>query len=231
LGIIIKSGNSILDPKAITSLDTGLILIAITGVLNFMVGYKLQSVGKKQNALILESNGKHLMTDAYSTAGIVVGLVVIYITHIYWLDDFFAIIFGLLIIFTGVKIIRRSIAGVMDEADFAVLKELVRLLNKNRKPEWIDIHNLRTIKYGPIIHVDCHVTLPWYWDINRGHREIETISSIINREFGRKVEFFIHVDPCNESMCGYCLLKECPKRKNNFNRAQSWEIETIITDK
>ncbi len=231
LGIIIKSGVNILDPKVISSLDTGLILIAITGVLNYLVGYKLKTTGKKENSLILESNGKHLMTDAYSTAGILVGLLVIYLTHIYWLDDLFAIIFGLLIIYTGVKIIRKSIAGVMDEADFVVLKELVRLLNKNRKPEWIDIHNLRTIKYGPVIHVDCHVTLPWYWEIDRGHDEIETISSIINQEFGRKVEFFIHVDPCHYSMCTYCLFEKCPKRKNDFTEAQSWEIEALIMDK
>jgi len=100
-----------------------------------------------------------LITDAYGTAGIIVGLVLIYVTDLFWLDDTFAIIVGIMIIVTGVKIIRKSLAGVMDEADFTVIDQLVHHLNIVQKPEWIDIHNLRTIKYGNSYRLSCDITM------------------------------------------------------------------------
>ena len=230
LSIIIKSASSFLEPKTLTSLDTGLLLITISGILNYIVGYGIMKRGQKTHALILEANGKHLMTDAYSTAGIMVGLVLIYATDLFWLDDAFAIVVGIMIIVTGVKIIRKSLAGVMDEADFTVIDELVHHLNIVRKPEWIDIHNLRTIKYGNTIHIDCHATLPWYWTIQQGHSEISRISESMNNHLPRNLEFFIHVDPCKTTMCPKCSL-DCSHRKDPFQKLIPWTSELIIENK
>jgi divalent metal cation (Fe/Co/Zn/Cd) transporter len=78
----------------------------------------------------------------------VVGLAIIYFTGKVWLDSAVAILFAFIIIYTGYKILRRSIAGIMDEADSELLKKLIALLNNNRRENWIDLHNLRVIKYG-----------------------------------------------------------------------------------
>jgi len=230
ISIIVKSFTSIMEPKTLTSLDLGLLLIVVSAILNYLVGYGLMSRGVKSNSLILEANGKHLMTDAYSTAGIVVGLTVIYFTNIFWLDDVFAIVAGAVIIITGSKIIRKSLSGVMDEADFTVIEKLVDHLNKARRPEWVDIHNLRTIKYGRTLHVDCHVTLPWYWTIQEGHKEINQISHLMNENLPHNLEFFIHVDPCDHTMCKGCKLN-CNHREHSFKGLLTFTPRQIIKNK
>ena len=76
----------------------------------------------------------------------------------------------------------------MDEADKALLTRMVALLNSNRRENWVDLHNLRVIKYGSIIHVDCHLTVPWYFNINQAHLEVEKLRQLISNEFGEAME-------------------------------------------
>ena len=126
--------------------------------------------GKKENSLLLEAGGKHLQTDAYSTIALIVGLMAIYLFNWLWLDSVIALLFGLYIIYEGYRIVRKSLAGIMDEADFDLLEEVVELLEAKRKPSWIDVHNLRVIKYGTKLHVDTHMTIPWYIDVRGSTR-------------------------------------------------------------
>ena len=93
--------------------------------------------------------------------GIIVGLLLMLVTKLLWIDSAVAMLFAFIIIYTGYKIIRSSIAGIMDEADEKLLKKMVEMLNVNRKENWVDLHNLRIIKYGTTIHLDCHLTVPW----------------------------------------------------------------------
>jgi divalent metal cation (Fe/Co/Zn/Cd) transporter len=100
----------------------------------------------------------------------------------------------------------------MDEADFVKLEEIVSVFNQERKDRWIDIHNLRVVKYGAHIHVDAHLTLPWYEDLEKSHREVKELERIINGHFGNRVEFFIHTDPCLPISCTICTIKDCEVR-------------------
>ena len=119
--IIFKSGYNLFEPQTLSRLDVGIMLTAVAGLINFAVGYFTQRRGEQANSLVLIAGGKHLKTDAYSTVGIVVGLVLLYFTGLVWLDSVVAIIFGGIICYTGYKIIRSSVAGIMDEADFELL--------------------------------------------------------------------------------------------------------------
>jgi cation diffusion facilitator family transporter len=152
--------------------------------------------GKKNNSLALVASGRHLQSDSYSTLGIIAGLVLIYFTGYKWIDPIVAIIFGLLIIYTGYKILRPSIAGIMDEADKKLLDELAVMLNKNRRENWVDLHNLRVIKYGSILHIDCHLTVPWYLNVHEAHREVDALSALVKQHYGESVELFVHSDGC-----------------------------------
>ena len=146
---IYKASVSILiHPQQITKLDYGIILVAATALINFVAGTICVNIGKKNSSLALIASGKHLRTDTWSTLGIIVGLILLYFTKLVWLDSIVAIVFSCFIIYTGYKIIRTSIAGIMDEADIELLKKLVALLNANRKENWIDLHNVRMIQYG-----------------------------------------------------------------------------------
>jgi cation diffusion facilitator family transporter len=228
--IIYESIKSYLNPKPILQLDAGILLIAVTALVNYLTGLYALKTGKKNNSLALIASGRHLQTDTWSTAGIITGLVLIYFTGWNWLDSAVAIIFSFFIIYTGYKIIRTSLAGIMDESDSILLKKLVETLNANRNDNWIDLHNLRIIKFGPILHIDCHLTVPWYLNVNEAHHEIDLLSDLVRKEFGESVEFFVHSDGCLEFSCKICSKFECQVRKHEFVKKIDWTIENIISN-
>ena len=125
---------------------------------------------------------------------------------------------------------RTSIAGIMDEADLKLLNNLVDVLNKNRRENWIDLHNLRIIKYGSTLHCDCHLTVPWYLNVSEAHAEIEALATLIKNEFGQAVELFVHSDGCQEFSCLICSKQHCLVRKHNFEKKVVWTIKNISKD-
>ncbi|HMJ47515.1 MAG TPA: cation diffusion facilitator family transporter, partial [Ferruginibacter sp.] len=156
LFIIYKAVENIAIPHPIRKLDYGILLVAITAIINFIAGTYALKTGNKNNSLALIASGRHLRSDTYTTGGIIAGLILLYFTNTWWIDSAVAILFALIIIITGYKVVRTSIAGIMDEADIDLLKKMVATLNNNRSVNWMDLHNLRIIKYGPTLHLDCH---------------------------------------------------------------------------
>jgi len=226
--IIYKAIRSFIAPVDLEKLDYGIYLVAAAAIVNYAVGFITERKGKNSNSLALIASGKHLKSDSYSTFGIITGLVLIYFTGKDWIDPVIAILVGIIIIFTGYKILRRSIAGIMDEADIELLKKIVDLLNKNKKENWIDLHNLRVIKYGSILHIDCHLTVPWYLNVQEAHDEVNALSSLVRKEFGELVELFVHVDSCEEKPCKICNKQNCNVRKHNFEKRIDWTLENVL---
>jgi len=215
------------DPHPIGKLDYGIILVSITALINFLVGAIAVRKGQKNNSLALIASGKHLQSDTYSTIGIIIGLVVLFLTRMTWLDSAVALIFSLLIIYTGYRIIRDAIRGIMDEADEELLKKLVELLQAKRNENWIDLHNLRIIKYGNMLHLDCHLTVPWYLNVHEAHDEISRLSRLVNEKFGESVEFSVHTDGCLDFSCEICGKQDCQARKKEFRRQVKWTVSNI----
>ena len=229
--IIYNAIKNIIYPQPLEQLDVGIILVCATAIVNYIMGTACVRIGTKNNSMALQASGKHLQTDTYTTVGIVVGLVLIYLTKITWLDSAIAVLFAVIIIYTGYKIIRRSLAGIMDEMDSALLEKIVDALNKYRRENWIDLHNLRVIKYGDKLHIDCHLTVPWYLNLHEAHREIDEFRRFTRDHFGRSIEFFIHTDGCLEFQCRICDKQSCPVRKHNLERKVKWTVENVSRDK
>ena len=229
--IIYEAINNLIHPHEIKKLDFGIILVAITGLVNYIAGSVCINTGKKNNSLALISSGKHLQTDTWSTLGIVVGLILILITKLVWLDSAVAILFSLFILFTGYKILRSSVAGIMDEADTKLLEKMVQMLNANRRENWIDLHNLRIIKYGSRIHLDCHLTVPWYLNVHEAHAEIDALSALVKNEYGESVELFVHSDGCLDFSGNICTKTDCTVRKHPFEKKVVWTMENISSNR
>ncbi len=225
--ILIEAIQNLFEKTEVLSLDYGILLVAISAVVNFLVGYAAIKRGKKNNSIALQSTGKHLITDTYSTLGIIIGLVLIYVSGVYWIDSLVAGIFSFVILYTGFSIIRDSVGGIMDEADEKLILEVVDLLNIERHPNWIDLHNLRIIKYGSKLHFDLHMTLPFYNTVEEAHHEMEQIDKIMNKHYGDRVELFIHTDPCLEFSCKICTLSSCKFRKNEFVSKIQWDLANV----
>ncbi len=225
--IIYEAINNLKHPHVLGKLDYGIALIAATSIINFFVGYIAVRKGKKNNSLALIASGKHLESDTYSTIGIVVGLVLIYFTQLVLLDSIIALVYALIIIVTGYKIIRSSIAGIMDEADKLLLDEVVEYLNNSRTKNWIDLHNLRIIKYGAILHLDCHLTVPWYLTVREAHDEVKLLEDTVKSKYGDSVEMFVHLDGCEPFSCPLCQKEDCPVRQHPFISTVEWTVENI----
>jgi cation diffusion facilitator family transporter len=226
--IIYEAINNLRHPHTINKLDYGIVLVAITALINYVAGAICIKTGKKNNSLPLIASGKHLQSDTWSTTGIVIGLVLmIMLPNVFWIDSAVAMVFSVIIIYTGYKIIRSSIAGIMDEADEALLKKLVEMLNANRKENWIDLHNLRIIKYGATIHLDCHLTVPWFLNVHEAHNEIDSLSELVKNEFGESVELFVHSDGCLDFSCNICVKQSCSVRKHPFEKKIEWTMDNI----
>ncbi|MCO5249590.1 MAG: cation diffusion facilitator family transporter [Chitinophagales bacterium] len=226
--IIYKAVYALIHPQIIHQINYGIILILISGIVNYLMGVTAIKKGKKYHSLALEASGTHLKSDAYSTVGIIMGLGLFIITDQVWLDNATAIIMGLIIIISGVLVIRKSLAGIMDEADFKLNEEIIKYVDEHRIPKWIDIHNFRIIKYGGVIHIDCHLTMPWYLSLEDAHQGMKKIEKCLANSIDNPVESFIHVDPCIHTSCAICMIQNCPHRKHPFEKRVTWILENVI---
>jgi len=229
--IIYQTVLSFFIPIQIHSLDKGLWLIAITAVINFIAGAACLQIGKKNNSMALKASGKHLQIDTLSTLAVIAGLVIMLFTKLYWIDKALALVISIIILYNGYKIIRTSLAGIMDEADIKLLKEIIKVLNENRRENWIDLHNLRVIKYGSLLHIDCHLTIPWYFNIHQAHDEIDALTNLIKEKFGNGIELFVHTDGCLNYSCSICFKENCDKRQRPFQKKIEWTLENVVSNK
>lgn len=226
--IIWRAVQALLAHQQLHDLDTGIVLVALAGALNLVMGLALRRRGKRAHSITMEASGAHLLSDAWSTVAMVCGLLLIHFTGRAWLDQLFAIAFAVYIIIVGLRVFRRSVAGIMDEADIEQAARVIATLEKNRLPQWVDVHNFRMIKYGAVLHIDCHVTLPWYYSLEQAHREIATIERLVNERHDQVVELFIHMDPCVPTSCAICQLAECDVRKLPFTQRIVWTPDTVL---
>lgn len=227
LMIIIESINSIIYGNDIKQLDWGILIVATTAIVNYAIGYISIQKGKRENSLVLISSGKHLQSDTITTMGVVLSLILIYFTHLYWIDAVVALIFAGYIIVIGYKIIRKSLSGIMDEADPELLNQMVTILNEHRKKEWIDIHNIKIQQYGQGLHIDGHITLPYYFSLKNAHHEMENVIKALASNMDRNIEFNFHMDDCKPFSCEICQILDCPMRQKPFIKKIDWSKDNI----
>ncbi|HOZ51948.1 MAG TPA: cation diffusion facilitator family transporter [Chitinophagaceae bacterium] len=230
LVIIYEAIRNLWNPHELKQLSWGLILVAFSAIINFVVGHICVQKGRKENSPILIASGSHLKSDTYSSLGLIVGIVLLLVTGFHWIDSIAALVFACIIILTGYKIIRKSVSGMMDEIDTEIVKEIVTVLNKHRDTNWIDIHNMRVIDYAGFYHIDCHLTVPYYINIDEGHEILDSLTDMLKEHFKNKVEFFVHIDGCIQTQCSLCSIQPCLKRSASFSKQLIWTEEMILSN-
>ena len=229
--IIYEAIIDFVHPHPLQRLDRGMYIIGFTAIVNFIVGSISIHKGKTNNSMALQAGGRHLHSDTYSTAGIILGLLLIWYTKITALDGVVSLLFAGIILYNGYHILRRSIAGIMDEADMQLLQDMISYVNANRRDNWVDLHNLRVIKYGGLLHVDCHLTVPWYLNVHEAHAEIDALTALIRARFGESMEFFVHSDGCLDFSCRICQKEDCTVRKHAFEQKVEWTLKNVVPNK
>lgn len=231
LAILYNAFMEFFSNSSVEKLDKGLLLVGATAVFNYLFGTYCIYIGKKNNSMALRASGKHLQMDTYTTGAIILGLILVLWLKIDWLDKLIALILGIFISFNGYKIIRQSLAGIMDEADVTLLKEIVDVMEENRRPNWIDVHNLKVVKYGANMHIDFHLTVPYYFTVLEAQAEIYELQKVIRGHFPDSIEFNVHTDPCRDWSCELCTKKDCSVRKHPFIQKVPWILRMVIGPK
>lgn len=230
--ILVKAAQYFISPKELHEMSSGLWLLGSTTLANLLLGLYLIRSGRKLGSITLRGNGQHIMTDVYSSVGLLIALGVIHFTGWNWLDPAVSVLMGVLILTNGYQLMRRSISGLMDETDMQVVDKVIAILSAERVPNWIDIHNMRVQQYGNNYHIDCHITMPYYLTLTEAHDEMKRVEVLVNKGFeGSEVEFFIHMDPCIPTCCHYCLKEVCPVRKHAFTGEITWTRDNVLPNR
>ncbi len=233
--IILESIQSFLNPGEISDLDIGLVLVAIAAAANYLVGRAAIRKGRKNRSPALEASGKHLCSDTYSSIGILIGLGVVFVAQLMgydarWLDSSIAVVFGCIIIYTGMGVIRKSADDTMDRADDELIEDVSKLICEYRHDDWIDVYNLRLIKYGPKIFVVMNVVFPKGMTILEENLEKTEIDEAVMRKYGDSVETSISAIPCSEFHCRHCQ-RNCFDRAEPFMCLNEWNSMNLCNEK
>ncbi|MBF0389696.1 MAG: cation transporter [Desulfamplus sp.] len=224
IGIFKTGWDRIFSPQPIPNIAEGTFLLLIASLINLILGLSLIYVGKKTNSLTLTADGKHVLTDVYTSAGVVLGLFVVNITGWYMGDGIIACIVGLNIVVTGGLLIRQAFSMLMHASDPNLLNKISTILSANRKDTWINVHDLRAWQSGNFFHIDLHLILPKNLSLELAHNESEKLEEIIVTEFKGKANVLIHLDPCMDSYCTICKYL-CNQRKKEFHNENVWNQE------
>ena len=224
--IIYEAVMSLINGPMLQSLSIGVIFIAAAGFVNLALGYYLITTGKKTNSITLIADGKHVLTDAVTSIGVLIGIVLVLITNFILLDPIIAIIVAINIVFTGYKLIRESIGGLMLETNPETLKRISNLLIAMKRDYWIDLHELRYWQSGDRTFMDFHLILPYYFTIEQSHKEEKRIDDELEKEYPNS-QIKIHFDYCNYDLCKYCGYQKCDVRKEESKINFFWNVEKL----
>ena len=211
------------------NLGAGIYILGAAGVINLIVGSHLLRAGKKYKSDALSADGRHLLTDFYTSAGVIIGLLLYRLTGQAWLDPFVACLVALNILLPGLKLLSKSFKNLMDEADPELLERIVQGLNTIKKPGWLYPHKLRALRSGRYHHVDLHISLPHYWTLTQIHEAEQEITEALLKAIGEEGDIMIHVDPCEPPYCPVCEVGDCTERTSGFDSAPHWSVKEVIS--
>jgi cation diffusion facilitator family transporter len=216
-------------PTPPENLGYGMVIVVFIALTNLILGFYLIKKGKATNSLILEADGKHILTDSATTAGVFIGLLLVKVTGITIIDPIVAIVVAVNIVYTGTNLIKRSISGLMLEANPETLEKIANKILELRKDFWIDVHQLRYRESADQIFIDFHLILPYYFSIKEAHDVEENIAHQLKRIFNN-CEVRIHHDYCTSKMCKYCSFKDCKLRDYPQTINIKWDIDKLISE-
>lgn len=223
LSIAVVAISRLISPVDIQRIEFGLAAQLGISIVTLIVGQAVLRAGERLNSPSIRADGIHIRSDALTTFGTFTGLLVVWLTEILWLDTVIALIVAIWLGFSGAKVVREAIGGLMDEADPELLDEIAGVLEATREPGWISPHHAKIHHLGRAIHVDLHMVFPAYWSLQQTHAASERIEDAFIEEFGWGTELMLHMESCTPKSCSYCDVEGCPIRSSDFVQRNQWD--------
>lgn len=188
----------ILEPASLENINTGLLFSLLASAVNLVVGLTLITNGRKRKSLVLEADGRHLMTDVWTSVGVIAGIVMVKFTGWLIIDPIIAILVALNIIYTGYKLISRSASGLMDSTIPAEDLEKVTIYLDSLKENEIEYHSLLTRMAGQRKFISMHLLVPGEWSVKQGHDWADQVEETIIGLFDEPVTVSTHIEPVDD---------------------------------
>lgn len=194
LSIGAAAWQRLLEPQPLEQVGWGLAVSVMASVVNLGVARVLLQAGQRHNSIALEADGRHLMTDVWTSVGVVLGVAAVSLTGWQRLDPIIALIVAANIIREGWHLLRRTVAGLMDTALSVEEQETIhQILVKYRRPE-VQFHALRTRQAGARRFISLHVLVPGHWTVHQGHMLLEQIEGDLRHALSPNVTVFTHLE-------------------------------------
>ena len=226
--IIYEVIQALLHGVEIRALDAGLAIVVGAGLGNLALGLYLLRVGRAYQSLTLVADGKHVLSDFWTSVGIVVGLLLVRATGIWWLDPVTAAVVALNLMWTGFRLVRHAAGGLLDEEDTGLLSRLLEALDSRLGQGVIRVHHLRAIRAGRFHHVEAHLVVPEFWSVDQAHELSEDLAARVIAELGVEGELIFHTDPCHRIYCAMCDLDDCTVRREPFRDRPPLSLEEAV---
>jgi len=202
-GIFYSALPRLFAPQPLERIGIGLSITLIATLINLIVGLILIRAGRQHHSIVLDADGRHLLTDVWTSVGVVLGIVVVGLTGWFVLDPIIALLVALNILWTGFQLIRRSALGLMDTAVSSETQEKIEeILDDYIKKKKIDYHALRTRQSGARKFISVHILVPDDWTVQKGHDLTEEIEDEIRRAIPDSI-VFTHLEPLEDPSSFY----------------------------
>ena len=188
----------LLNPQPLEQVGIGLVISLIASLINWGVARVLLNAARRYHSIVLEADSKHLMTDVWTSAGVIAGVAAVAVTNLLWLDPVIALLVAANIVWSGVQLMRKSVLGLLDTAWPAEDRTAVTQILDRYRPQNVDYHSLRTRQAGTRRFMSVHILVPGAWTVQRGHDLLEEIEAKI-RQTGPEVTIFTHLEPLEDS--------------------------------
>lgn len=200
IGIISAAASRLLHPRALEQLGLGLAVSVAASIVNLIVSRILLREGKKRNSITLEADAHHLMTDVWTSVGVISGVAIAGFTGWQILDPLIAIAVAFNIVWTGVQLVGRSVAGLMDAALPVSEQSLIQTVINKYSERGVSFHALRTRQAAARRFVSVHMLVPGAWTVHDAHHIAEDFESDIRQTLGGVVTVFTHMEPVEDEL-------------------------------
>ena len=235
LAIFIEASRNLADPKPIDFDNTGLFVSVAATAMNLGLAFYLRQSSRKRQSIMLNTSAIHVLSDVWTTVGVLLALGITKMTGLIWIDPVIALVLAGFLFHEGYKVLREAFSGLTDELDPQILKELStafqEVVDEGKTPGLIDLHAVRFIRSGNFHHVDCHLVVPRFWDVSKTHIFMEELEKKVVKAYRFDGEIAFHIDPCEPSDCATCDYPNCPVRSQVFTKRKTFTPEQVAGQK
>jgi len=226
--IVYAAIRSLVSGPDVRQIGAGLLIVFGSGLVNLALGRYLVRTGRRYASLTLVADGQHVLSDVWTSAGVIVGLGLVQLTGKVWLDPLAALLVALGLMWTGFRLVRHAAGGLLDEEDPLLLGQVLNALQRYVGGGVIRVHHLRAIRSGRFRHVEAHLVVPEFWSVERAHDLSEEVAARVMRDLGAEGEMVFHTDPCHRMYCVTCDLEDCPVRREPFLKLTPLTLEEAV---